>query len=309
MKKWIITDIVHPVAEEVLRQYGRDVDVRPDIGNEELEGIIAGYEGIIISSRTRIDKQILDKAGSLRIVGRVGSGMEHVDRDYCAQKGISCFSSPEGNCNAVGEHAMGMLLALSKNIGRANRELLEGEWRREQNRGFELKGRTVGIIGYGHTGSAFARKLAGWDVRVLAYDKYKQGYGDSLVEESNLGRLMAESDVISFHIPYNDETHHWINREFMQACGRRPVIINTSRGAIACTEDLVYGLEECLITGLCIDVFEDEPLGKGAVNNVKLYEKIMRFPNVVATPHIAGWSVESAYLLAKILMDKIVMVL
>ncbi len=305
MDKWILTDKFHALAKETLESWGFEVDWQPNISNEELLEIIHKYYGIIISTKTRIDKQLIDRAENLKVVGRVGSGMEHVDQIYLKEKGIACFNSPEGNCNAVAEHSLAMLLTLANNLMIVKDELKAGVWRREENRGFELKGRTIAIIGYGHTGSAFARKLSGFDCKVMAYDKYKSGFSDEYVEECSYETILENAEVISFHIPYNQETHHWINRSFIESCNDKVVLINTSRGAIANTKDLLLALENDKIKGLCLDVFEDEPINAGKINQPDLYRKILKFNNVVASPHIAGWSIESKTKLVSELMSKI----
>jgi D-3-phosphoglycerate dehydrogenase len=198
-----------------------------------------------------------------------------------------------------------MLIGLSKNIVKANTELVAGDWKRENNRGLELKGRTMGIIGYGHTGSAFAEKLRGFGMRVLVHDKYKSGFSNDYIEEVSLDYIMRHADVISFHVPYTKETHHMINEKFITSCGKKPVIINTSRGAIARTPDLLQALHSKSVRGLCSDVFEDEPFDRAVVNEKSMYEELIGFPNVIATPHVAGWSKESWKNLTAILMVKI----
>lgn len=302
--KWIVTDHADPSVREGLEALGKAIDWLPDIGREELLSIIGDYEGMVISTRTAVDRELVDRAPGLRIVARLGSGMEHVDREYCSQKGIACLSSPEGNANAVGEHAFAMLLALSNRICRAQHSLRSGAWDREGHRGFELKGRTVGIIGYGHTGSAFAEKFAGWDTAVFAYDKYKSGYGSRTVKESSYDDIL-QCEIISFHVPLTDETRHWIRAEFIDACRPGVILVNTSRGAIADTRALVAGLESGKIGGLCIDVFEDEPLSAGKVHDERLYRRLLEFDNVVATPHIAGWTLESKRMLVEVLLSKV----
>jgi D-3-phosphoglycerate dehydrogenase len=302
---WIITDHVHPLAKTRLEALGKQVDWLADIEQDELLRIIDRYEGMIISTKTAVNKELIARAGRLKIVARVGSGMEHVDKELCAARGITCLSSPEGNCNAVAEHAFGMLLSLANSLRKANNELLEGVWAREANRGFELKGRRVGIIGYGHTGSAFARKFSGWDVQVYAYDKFKEGFGDDHVHECTYDELIRQCDIISFHVPYTPETHHFIDHSFLESCKQGVILINTSRGAIADTPALIDGLETGRIAGLCLDVFEDEPLQAGRVHPIEMYRKLLSFDQVVATPHIAGWSRESKELLIQILLQKI----
>ena len=230
--------------------------------------------------------------------------MENVEVEYCKVKDIICVNSPEGNANAVGEHSLSMLLSLMNNIVKSNNELKENVFLREENRGEELDGKTIGIIGYGHTGSAFAKKLRGFDVEILAYDKYKPAVDDH-VKNVSLRELQERCDVISFHVPYNNETHHYCNADFISKCDKKPVIINTSRGPIGNTLDILSALEADQLRGLCIDVFEDEPINKNKIHSPDVYKKLLSLDNVIATPHVAGWTVESKYKLAKVLMDKI----
>lgn len=303
-KRVLITAEIHPCLQQRFEELGYIVDVKPEIERDELLAIIHAYDILIITTYTKVDAAVIDNAANLRIVGRVGSGMENVDVEYCKSKEIICLNSPEGNGNAVGEHCLAMLLNWMNKINKANNELKQNIFLREQNRGVELDGKTVGIIGYGHTGKAFAKKLRGFDVDILVYDKYRKAH-DEFVRHVELDELQMCSDIISFHVPYNEETHYFCDAGFMEACIKKPVIINTSRGAVINTLDILTALEERKINGLCIDVFEDEPLTKNKVNANEIYQKLIRLENVIATPHIAGWTIESKYKLAKILMDKI----
>ena len=305
MNKWIVTDNVNELIKSRLEELGFVVDWRVGISQEDLLEIINDYFGIIIRSRTKLDKEILDKAKRLRIIGRLGSGMENVFVPYCDKLGIECINSPEGNCNAVGEHALAMLLTLSNNLTVALNELKDGIWRREENRGFELHGKTIGIIGYGHTGTSFAKKLTGFDCQILAYDKYKSGFGNDSVKESTYQEILEHADVISFHVPYTFETHMWINKEFIDNCQKKIVLINTSRGPIASTDDLIDAIKEDKLRGLCIDVFEDEPIIANVFHPVEKYQELFKYDNVIASPHIAGWSKRSKTILATLLMEKI----
>jgi D-3-phosphoglycerate dehydrogenase len=303
-KRVLITAEIHPYIQQRFESLGFMVDVFPEINREKLLDIIEDYTVLIITTYTKVDKQLIDKAIHLNIVGRVGSGMENVDVAYCKTKNIVCVNSPEGNGNAVGEHCLAMLLNVLNNITKANSELKNHIFLREENRGEELDGKTIGIIGYGHTGSAFAKKMRGFDVEILVYDKYKTAL-DSFVKNTHLLEIQNKCDVISFHVPYIEETHHYCNADFINNCAKKPIIINTSRGAIVNTLDIISLLENNKIKGVCIDVFEDEPITKNKIHDVSVYQKLIAFNNVVATPHIAGWTVASKYKLAKILMDKI----
>lgn len=303
-KKALITADIHPYLREQLEASGFSVDVIPEIDRTHLLEIIPAYSILIITTYTQVDMEVVDKATQLQLIGRVGSGMENVDVAYCTAKNIICVNSPEGNGNAVGEHCLAMLLSLLNNIPQANQELKQQIFRREENRGKELDGMTVGIIGYGHTGKAFARKLRGFEVEILVFDPYVTVV-DSWVKQVSLTDIQECAEVISFHVPYNRETHHYAGTAFLEQCRMTPVIINTSRGAVADTVALTEMLEQGKIAGVCIDVFEDEPLTKNKVHVPEVYQRLLAHPRVVATPHIAGWTVASKYKLVKILMDKI----
>lgn len=303
----LITDDVHPTLAKRLESAGYQCEHRPKIHTNEVNQIIAGYTGIIINSKIIVDKAMLDKATLLRFVGRVGSGLEIIDLDYAKQKGVAVYNSPEGNRNAVAEHALGMLLALANNFLRADAQVRQKNWQREANRGFELMGRTVGIIGFGHTGSTFATKLSGMSVRVLAYDKYKRNYTNNHphVEECDMSAIFREADIISLHLPLTDETKLMVNADFIKKFDKPIIIINTSRGAVVNTVDLVEGLHSDKVVGACLDVFENEKPETFDTFENNLYNKLYQFENVILTPHVAGWTEESKKRLAEVLTDKI----
>ena len=303
-KRVLINADIDNYLQQRFEALGYLVDVKPEIERDELFGIIAEYSILIITTYTKVDAELIDKATNLKIVGRVGSGMENVDVEYCETKNISCVNSPEGNGNAVGEHCLAMLLNLLSNIIKANNELKQNIFLREENRGEELDGKTIGIIGYGFTGNAFAKKLRGFDVEILVYDKYKIPT-DSFVKIVTLQELQKRCDVISFHVPYNTETHYYCDEQFISDCSKKPIIINTSRGTVVNTIDIINAIETQKINGFCVDVYEDEPITKNKIHSTETYQKLLSFKNVIATPHIAGWTKESKYKLVKILMDKI----
>lgn len=308
MKKALITDDCHPLLVAGLEEIGYRCDYQPEITLDNTRKIIGEYEGLIINSKILVDRAFIDAAPRLRFVGRLGSGMEIVDQGYAAEKGIAVLSSPEGNKNAVAEQALGMLLAFANNLTRADREVRQNAWNREANRGFELSGKTIGIVGFGHTGSQFAKKLQGMEMRVLAFDKYKTHYTDGMpwVELSNLEKIMAAADIISLHLPLTPETKHLVNKDFIRQCKPGVIFLNTSRGQCIHTEDLVVALESGRVGGACLDVFENEKPHTFTDNDHKLYERLHRLDQVLLSPHIAGWTYESKKKLANILLKKII---
>jgi D-3-phosphoglycerate dehydrogenase / 2-oxoglutarate reductase len=308
MKSVLITDDCHPILTEGLMALGYACDYLPNISPEETFRLIQDYEGLIINSKILVNRRFLDQAGKLRFVGRLGSGMEIVDRAYAAEKGIAVLSSPEGNRNAVAEQALGMLLALANNLIRGDKEVRRNIWARESNRGFELKGRTLGIVGFGHTGSQFAKKLQGMEMRVLAFDRYKPaGYASTWpwVEEVGIETIQETADIVSLHLPLTAETQHWVDHRFIQKCKKGVILINTSRGKCVNTVDLIEALESGNIGGACLDVFENEKPATFSEEEDRMYARLHTFENVVFSPHVAGWTHESKQQLAAILLEKI----
>jgi D-3-phosphoglycerate dehydrogenase / 2-oxoglutarate reductase len=307
MKRALITDGVDPLLIEGLENLGYSCDYFPNISLAQTIEMIEPYEGLIINSKIIVDKRFLDKAVHLKFLGRLGSGMEIIDQDYAVKKGVAVFSAPEGNCNAVAEHALGMLLALANNMLRADRQVRQKIWEREQNRGFELMGKTIGIIGFGHTGSAFAGKLSGMGMRVLAYDKYKKDYASNYphVIESEMEELFQKADILSFHLPLTEEVIHLVDEDYISKCKKRVILINTSRGKVIKTAALINGLDNGNIKGACLDVFENEkPLTFTKAEELQ-FARLYSFDQVILSPHIAGWTLESKRRLAAILLEKI----
>ena len=274
----------------------------------DIETKISDYDGIIIRSRFTIDKQFLDAAKHLKFIGRVGAGLENIDCDYAEEKGMSLFNAPEGNRNAVGEHSLAMLLSLFNKLNKADREVREGKWQREANRGLELDGKTVGLIGYGNMGKAFAKKLRGFDVEVLCYD-IKANIGDNNAKQVTLKELQAQADVLSLHTPQTELTLNMVNSKFINAFQKSFWLINTARGKSVVTKDLVEALKSGKILGAGLDVLEYE---KSSFENLftsnempSAFKYLIKADNVMLSPHVAGWTVESKEKLAQTIVDKI----
>lgn len=301
-------DTNHELLLNQLTQLGFENHEDYTSSKEEIEDKISDYDGIIIRSRIPIDRQFLDKATNLKFIGRVGAGLENIDLAYAREKNIFLANAPEGNRNAVGEHSLGMLLSLMNKMTKAHREVRKGKWDREGNRGMELDGKTIGIIGYGNMGKAFAKKLKGFDVEIICYD-IVGGVGDDNARQVGILELQQKSDVISLHVPLNEQSRGMINTEFINAFKNPFWFLNTARGKCVVTKDLVAGLKSGKILGAGLDVLEYEKksfdFGDFFINKPKPFKYLRKAPNVLLTPHVAGWTIESKEKLAQTIVDKI----
>lgn len=304
--KILLLDLVHPLIRVQFEEHGYQCDYFPDLSGNDLLKIAGNYSGIIVRSKFPVDRSFLDAAGNLQFIGRVGAGMENIDVEYARQRGIRCYNSPEGNRDAVGEHAVGMLIALMNHMIRADRQVRRGTWSREANRGIEIMGKTVGIIGYGNMGSAFARRLKGFEARVIAYDKYKERFSDAYVAEATMEQIFSDSDILSLHVPLTAETRYLVDEVYLNHFKKPVWLINTSRGQVVKTADLVKNIESGKVPGAALDVLEYEDSSFGFLNSRDPdFAYLAASDRVILTPHIAGWTVESNIKLARILIDKI----
>ena len=305
--KILFVDTVHPLLWEELTKNGYECIEGYDLAKQQIQQIIADFHGIIIRSRFKIDSTFLDACNNLKFIARSGSGLENIDVQYAEQKGITCFNAAEGNAQAVAEHALGMLLSLFNNLNKADAEVRSAIWKREENRGHELSGKTIGIIGYGNNGSAFAKVLQGFGCNVLAYDKYLESFNTNWAEQVELQVIFQKADVLSLHIPLTEETTFLFNDDYLGKFKKPIYLVNTSRGKCVDTKTILRGLKNKKISGACLDVVDFEKTSFEQIEKSEALKGLISADKVILSPHIAGWTFESYEKLSKILLSKILL--
>jgi len=307
-KKILFVDTVHPILEERLTALGYLCEHDLTSHKEKIASKIENYFGLVIRSRFPIDIKFIEKAANLKFIARSGAGLENIDIVYASEKGIKVFNSPEGNMDAVGEQAIGMLLMLFNQLKKGDTEVRKGVWDREGNRGLELAEKTVGIIGYGNMGKTFAQKLSGFGCNVIAHDKYKIGFSDRFVTSVSLDEIFEKTDVLSIHLPLSEETHHYVNEVFLKKFKKPIYLINTARGNNVSVAGLVKSLKNKTVLGACLDVLEYETKSFETINSEELpedFKYLAKSEKVILSPHVAGWTKESYAKLSSFLADKI----
>lgn len=303
--KVLIIDDVSSLLTDGLEKIGYQVTYLPTINRNEILQIIAPFEVLVVRTKTLIDKEILNAAPNLKIIARAGSGLDNIDLDLAKQNGIYCFNAGQANADAVGEHTLGMLLSLMRNLAKADLEVRSKIWDREGNRGYELNGKTVGIIGFGNTGKAFAKKLAGFEVKILAYDKYLENYTNQNAQEATLKQIFEEADILSLHIPLTSETKNWINASFFTQFKKNIYLLNMCRGEVLNMPETIENLTNGKIKGACLDVLENEKINSLSNLQQKDFDYLINNKNVVLSPHIAGWTFESYEKIAQSILLKL----
>jgi D-3-phosphoglycerate dehydrogenase / 2-oxoglutarate reductase len=301
----LIVDEMHPGILPGLEAIHCVADYLPGIRREEIIEKIGDYTGIIIRSKTALDREILERAVCLRFIARAGAGVEKIDEEICRTRDIRILNAPEGNRDALGEHAVGMLLALLNKMHSADLQIREGIWDREGNRGVEIMGKTIGIIGYGNMGSAFARRLSSFGCRVLAYDKYRKNYSDGFVEECDMSEIFSSADILSLHVPLTRETSGFYNEDFFSHFSKALYLVNTARGPVLPLRDLLHLLDSGKILGAALDVLENEKIHALSEADKQNFRNLIMRQNVILTPHVGGWTIESYKKINDVLIDKI----
>lgn len=305
--KCLVVDPMHESLFPMLIRLGWRVDYHPAITRVELREKHTGYQGLIIRSKTVVDRDLLGEDPTLRFVGRAGAGLDNIDLGYLAAKNIPVIHAAEGNRDAVGEFTVGILLSLLRNIPRAHQEVMNGIWLRESNRGAEIMGKTVSIIGFGNMGQAFAKRLSGFGCKILVYDKYKHGFTNELWREADMGEVFAETDILSLHIPLTDETRSMVTMHYLSQFKKKIIVLNTARGEIIPLSELAESFSMGFVQGAALDVLENEKLNELTPAQKEGFRNLVAGGNVIFTPHIAGWTVESHLKINVALVDKISM--
>ncbi|WP_341225186.1 NAD(P)-dependent oxidoreductase [uncultured Arcticibacterium sp.] len=301
----LIVDEMHPSIVEMPKALGLDVDYYPNIAFEEVLERVGVYDGLIIRSKFAINEAFLSHASNLKFIGRAGAGLDLIDLTACKKAGVTVFGANEANKVAVAEHLIGMLLSLLHKINTGSREVKEGQWNREANRGEELFGKTVGIIGYGNNGQATAERLAAFGCKILAYDRYKYGFGTHVITECDMPEIYEKADIVSLHIPLTKESDKWVDKGFFDKFEKPIIFCNIARGEIAVLKDLVAAMQDGKVKGACLDVLENEKLKTLTEEQKASFDYLANQNNVILTPHVAGWSTESYVKINEVLRDKI----
>ena len=305
-KKILIADDMHGCIISLMEENGFEPVYSPLITREEILAIIDGFIGLVIRSKTSVDRELIDAGKQLKFVARAGAGMDKVDYEYLKSKGIEVINAPEGNRDALGEHAIGMLLSLLHKIPYGNSGVGNGKWDREGNRGIELKGKIVGVYGVGNMGMSFAKKLSGFECEVIGYDKYKKGLDQTYIKQVDLQEFMDKTEILSIHIPLHEETKYLFDSDYLRKFPNLKVLINTSRGEVLRTKDLVGLMEDESIYGACLDVLENEKITHYSKEEKALLNKLTGLPNVIITPHVGGWTFESYERISEVIAEKII---
>ena len=301
----LIADEMHPSLFAMLDEAGFTYTYQPAIDRPTLLTVLAPFEGLIIRSKTRIDAELFNAAPKLCYIGRAGAGLDLIDMNEATTRGVRVFHAGEGNRDAVAEYVLGTLLTLFRNLLRADRQVRRGVWDREGNRGIELLGKTVGLFGYGNNGQATAQRLSGFGCRVLAYDKFCENYGDDYATETTPDQIMAEAEIISLHVPLNDDSRRWVNDDFVAKMAKPFFLVNASRGEVVSLDAVMNGLQSGKIRGACLDVLENEKLKTLTPAQQTTFDYLRQSDQVILTPHIAGWTHESYVRINEVLVRQL----
>lgn len=306
IKNCLIVDDLHPIIVELLEKQGVEVHYDKRLSRQKIKELLPNYEGLLVRSKTKVDEDLLKFAPKLKVIGRAGAGLDQIDQGLVASKGIQLFHASEGNMTAVGEHAVGMLLMLMNNMQRADFQVRNREWKREFNRGYEIEGKTVGIIGYGNMGKSFAKRLSGFSSNVIAFDKFKENYGDEYATQVSLEQLFVEADIVSLHVPLNSSSKELACHEFWDSFEKPIWLVNTARGQVLINESLVYALDKGIVRGAALDVLQNEKFDTYSDSENAVFDELKKRDNVIFTPHVGGWTFESHQKISEVLASKII---